>query len=95
MLISVGALVLGVFCLVDAAFRPAQAYQASGKLNKTAWLIILGLAVAWSLLGRGGSFGIIGLIGLVATIVYLVDVRPALRAVGGGRPRGGSSSAPW
>jgi hypothetical protein len=80
-----------VVALVDAAIRPAQAYVAAGKLTKPAWLAILGLAlVAVQFLGAG--LGIFGLAAAVATIVYFVDVRPALRAVGGGgrRPR-----SPW
>lgn len=85
---------LGVrlFALVDAATRPAQSYVAAGKLTKPAWLIILGVAVAVALLGSGLT-GIFNIAGVIAAIVYLVDVRPALRALGPNRPRGGPPAA--
>jgi hypothetical protein len=80
-----------VFALVDAAFRREDAYRAADKQKKPFWLIILGLAVALDLL----IGGILSIAGLIAAIVYLVDVRPALKQVGG--RRGGSSGpyGPW
>ncbi len=89
-----GLLLLTIFALVDAVMRPQAAYPAAGKQSKAMWLIFLGLAAVWQLLGNS-AIGIIGLLGVVATIVYLVDVRPALRQVSGGRRRGGGSDRPW
>lgn len=83
LIISLALLVVELVALIDAAIRPAPAYVAAGKQTKVFWLVILVLA----LLFRG--IGILGLAGLVAAIVYLVDVRPALREVGGGGSRGG------
>ena len=75
---------------VDAAVRREDAYRAADKQTKMFWLIILGLAVAVNLLLRCCFLQIVG---LIATIVYIVDVRPALKQVtGGGRRPGGSSS---
>lgn len=70
-----------VWAFVDAAIRPGPAFPAAGKLTKPAWLAILGLSVALCLYGVPllGLFG--GLIA-VAVIVYLVDVRPAVRGTG-------------
>ena len=70
------ALGLKVWALVDACTRPQTAYVAAGKLTKIAWVAILSAAV---LLGGANVFGIFGLLGTVAAIVYLVDVRPAVR----------------
>lgn len=75
------ALVVEVYALVDAALAPAAAYVAAGKLTKQAWLAILGVAVIVVLLS--GWFGTLGLAAIIATIVYFVDVRPALRRVRG------------
>ena len=80
LIISLALLVVELIAVVDAAIRPTQAYVAAGKQTKVFWVVILVLAVLF----RG--IGILGLAGLVAAIVYLVDVRPALRQVGrGGR----------
>ncbi|MFI7299686.1 DUF2516 family protein [Streptomyces sp. NPDC050121] len=86
-------LVLAVVALVMAALFRDDAYRAADKQNKGFWLIILGIAVAVNLLV---PMLFLQLAGLVATIVFFVDVRPALQQVGGGggrgRRRGGSSS---
>jgi Protein of unknown function (DUF2516) len=77
--ILLAALVIQVWALVDAATHPAGAYLAAGKLTKPAWLSILGVALVVVLLS--GWFGSLGLAAVIATIVYFVDVRPALRRV--------------
>jgi hypothetical protein len=77
--ILLAALVIQVWALVDALTHPAGAYLAAGKLTKPAWLAILGVALVVVLLS--GWFGSLGLAAIIATIVYFVDVRPALRRV--------------
>jgi hypothetical protein len=71
--IFVAVLVTKVVALIDAATRPERAFVAAGKQTKTFWIVLLALAVVSTV----GSF--ISLLGLVAAIVYLVDVRPAVR----------------
>jgi hypothetical protein len=66
------------FAFIDAVVRPAQAYVAADKLNKQAWMIILGLALLVQVLMGGGM---LSLIGLVAGLVYILDARPALQSV--------------
>ncbi|QJT06955.1 DUF2516 family protein [Streptomyces asoensis] len=92
-LLYLAMLVLAVVALVMAALFRDDAYRAADKQNKGFWLIILGITVAVNLLV---PMLFLQLAGLVATIVFFVDVRPALRQVGGGggwgRRRGGSSS---
>ena len=78
LVLGLGALGLKVWALVDACIRPQAAYVAAGKLTKLAWVAILAAAV---LLGRTSIFGIFGLLGIVAAIVYLVDVRPAIKSL--------------
>ncbi|GAB2694733.1 DUF2516 family protein [Thalassiella azotivora] len=89
-LLTLAAFVMQVFALVDAARHPAQAYAAAGKLTKQKWLIILGVATAVGFvsLGNGGLLFLV-VIAVVAAAVYLTDVRPALRAVGGRGSRPG------
>lgn len=83
-------LVLAVVALFLAATAREDAYRAADKQKKSFWLIILGITVAVNLFV---PMLFLQLAGAVASIVFMVDVRPALKAVsGGGGLRGGSSS---
>ncbi|MEU2439043.1 DUF2516 family protein [Streptomyces eurythermus] len=89
---------LAAIGLFDAAFRREDAFRAADKQNKVFWLIILGIALVVSYLFS--ILSILPIAGAVASIVYLVDVRPALQQVGGGRGwgrrgRGSSSDGPY
>lgn len=88
-LISVVLLAMAVFAFIDASLRRTDAYPAASKQTKVFWLVILGLTIPVN------YFQILFLqvIGLIATIVYIVDVRPALKQVTGGGPRRGGSSS--
>jgi hypothetical protein len=66
------------WAFVDAVSRSANAYVAADKLTKPAWLIILGIALAAHML-IWSPFSFLNLIGTVAALVYLADVRPALK----------------
>lgn len=88
---------LAAFGLFDAAIRREDAFRAADKQNKVFWLIILGLALVVSYLFS--IFMFLPVIGAIASIVYIVDVRPALKQVSGGRGwggrRGSSSDGPY
>ncbi|MFC4466254.1 DUF2516 family protein [Streptomyces xiangluensis] len=89
-LLFLGMLVLAVVALVMAAMARDDAYRAADKQNKMFWMIMLGVTVAVNLLV---PILFLQIAGLIATIVFFVDVRPALKQVsGGGGRRGGSSS---
>jgi len=80
--ITLAVLLFEVFAFVDVLFRRADAFPAVDKQTKPFWMIILGLAVAVSLVPLGSFLGsILVLLGLVASIVYVVDVRPRVRAI--------------
>ena len=84
MLVTIGLFVIQAWAFVDAVSHRPEAFVAADKLTKPAWLIILGIAlVAHMLIWSPVSF--LNLIGAVAAIVYIVDARPALRAVTGRR----------
>lgn len=91
-IIDVVLLGLAVFAFVDAAFRREDAYRATDKQTKQMWLILLGVTVAVNLFI---PFFLLKIIGLIASIVYLVDVRPAIKQVMGGGPRRSSSDGPY
>ncbi|MFJ2739357.1 DUF2516 family protein [Streptomyces sp. NPDC087440] len=83
-------LIMAVVALVMAATARADAYRAADKQSKNFWLVILGITTLVNLVV---PMLFLQIAGLVASIVFLVDVRPALRQVsGGGRRSGGSSS---
>ena len=87
-ILNIGLFVIVAWALVDAATRPAPAFVAAGKQTKPIWLAILGVSLLLVLVLRAGVLSIFGAIVAVAAIVYLVDVRPAVREM---RPGGG----PW
>ncbi|MFD2090068.1 DUF2516 family protein [Blastococcus deserti] len=74
-----GALALTLWAFVDSVFRPAPGYVAAGKLTKPGWAAITGLAalvIFWQ-----GPMSFLGLPAVIAAVVYLVDVRPAVRGL--------------
>ncbi|MER8002777.1 MULTISPECIES: DUF2516 family protein [unclassified Streptomyces] len=91
-LLNLAMLVLAVVALFLSAIARDDAYRAADKQTKTFWLIILGVTVAVNLLV---PMLFLQIAGLVATIVFFVDVRPAIQQVsgGGGRGRRGGSSS--
>ena len=65
--------------LVDAALRRPEVFPAAGRLTKPIWLAILavgGLATFYF-----GAFSLFGGAAAVGAIVYLGDVRPAVRGL--------------
>lgn len=96
-LLSLFLLVLPVVVLVFAFVAREDAYRAAGKQTKKFWVLLLAAASAVAAAANVGVLGSLAvmlvLAGTVASIVFMVDVRPALKAVsGGGNRRGGSSS---
>jgi hypothetical protein len=91
-LLSIG---VRMFALVDAALRPAAAYPAANKLTKNGWLLILGIGLAVGVVGIGGLVGLFNIAALIAAIVYLVDVRPAVRAISPPRRRSNDDTYGW
>jgi hypothetical protein len=74
-----GVLALTVWAFVDALIRPASGYVAAGKLTKPGWAAITGLAVL--IIFWQGPTSFLGLPAVIAAIVYLVDVRPAVKGL--------------
>ncbi len=80
--LTLASLGVRAFALVDALMRPTEAYVAAGKLTKVAWCAILGIGLGVGLLNVGSFVGLFNIAALIAAIVYLVDVRPAVRELG-------------
>ncbi len=93
-LLLLALLLFKVYAFVDAVLRPAAAYEAAGKLTKVAWLLFLGIAAVVDL-AWGGVTSILTILGTVAAIVYVVDVRPAVRQYSGGKAGKSSQNGPY
>jgi len=95
--------VLAAWALIDAVTRPPAAFVSAGKRTKNFWLAITGAstAVAFVAIPPPLGFGAMSFLALAAAvggIVYLVDVRPAVRPYsgrrGGRRGQGGGGQPP-
>ncbi|MGH3973375.1 MAG: DUF2516 family protein [Pseudonocardiaceae bacterium] len=75
------AMPVGLFAFIHAALQRADAYTATDKLTKPAWLGITGGGTAVLILFYPDDLLLFWLIGLVAVLVYLVDVKPAVTEV--------------
>jgi hypothetical protein len=89
--LALGVVAFGVeaWAFIDAIIRPSQAYLAAGKLTKTKWLLILGVAFAIGLYAAayGGVIGFLSILAFVAAAVYLSDVRPRVKEFRSGGTR--------
>jgi hypothetical protein len=94
--LAIAAFVVEVWAFVDAIRRPARAFLSAGKQTKQIWLIILGVAsvIGLAIAAYGTGLSIIGILPIaafVAAAIYLADVRPKVREIGGG----GSQQGPY
>jgi EamA domain-containing membrane protein RarD len=97
LVLGLAALAAEAWALVDALLNRPDAFVAAGKRTKTFWLVVTGVATAIGFVFFANPFNIFSLVAIAAAGVYLTDVRPALRAVGGRGRRTGSSGpyGPW
>ncbi len=76
-------LVVEIVAFVNCLTQKAEAFPVVGSISKGGWLGITGASVFFTLiLGPAlitGIFAIFGMIAVAAALVYLLDVRPALR----------------
>lgn len=89
LVIHLALLGVKVWALGDAAVRPEPAFRAADKKSKSFWLLLLAVALLTEFLG------FLTLVGLVAAIVYLVDVRPAVREFRRGSSQQTGPYGPW
>ena len=98
--LAVVAFGVEAWAFIDAITRPPSAYLAAGKLTKTKWLLILGVAFVLGLYSAayGGVTGFLSVIAFVAAAIYLSDVRPKVREFKNSRTGTGSHMGrygPW
>jgi uncharacterized protein DUF2516 len=109
LVLAVAILGMSVYAFVHALRVQPNAFISAGKLKKNLWLLILGLATLFSAAGAlsyfdafmrvgGAAFlgiglGLFSIAAVIAATIYIVDVKPAVKGMGG---RGGSGPyGPW
>ncbi|MGW4799849.1 DUF2516 family protein [Nonomuraea sp. NPDC004297] len=109
LVLAVAVFGMAIYALVHALRVPANAFVSAGKLQKNLWLLILGLATlfsaagAWNYLNAflvvggvqfiGIGLGLFSIAAVIAATIYIVDVKPAVKGMGG---RGNSGPyGPW
>lgn len=93
--LAIAAIGLKGYALVDAIRIPTAAFPAAGKLTKPIWLAILGVSLAVAIVVFPNALHFLSLLGVVGAAVYLVDVRPAVKAIGGGRRDSNTHDGPY
>ncbi|WP_269802692.1 DUF2516 family protein [Actinocorallia populi] len=98
--LAIIAFLMEAFALFDVVRRPAQAFPAAGKQTKKMWVIILGFATLFGFASAVGfpgmgALGIFSIAAFIAAVIYLADVRPAVKAIGGGGHRNMGPYGPW
>ncbi|MEV0622904.1 DUF2516 family protein [Nonomuraea sp. NPDC050404] len=110
LVVAVAILGMSIYALVHALRVHANAFISAGKLKKNLWLLILGLATLFSAAGAltyfqtfmlvGGAqfigigLGLFSIAAVIAATIYIVDVKPAVKGMGGGRGSSGPYG-PW
>jgi hypothetical protein len=84
-LVQLGCLGLQLWAVVDCVTRRSQTFVLAEKLTKPAWVAISIVAALVTL--YLGVISFIGIAGIIGSIVYLVDVRPAVREIANGESR--------
>lgn len=76
-------LAMEIFAFANCVVQRAAAFEAIGTLSKPMWLAALGGCVLFTLLGLANMFGVLAgmllLLPVTVALVYLLDVRPAVR----------------
>lgn len=94
LLLTLAALGLMAYAVIDAVRVRPEAFPAAGKQTKNIWLLILGIALVANL-ALFNVLTIFGIAGVIAAAVYLLDVRPAVKQFGGGRGADDGPYGPW
>ncbi len=77
LVIDLAMLAVKIFAFIDSVLHTPEEYRAAMKWNKWGWVIVLGIAVALTFWPLG--LGIVNIALLIAALVYLADVRPAIK----------------
>ncbi|MFC4562718.1 DUF2516 family protein [Nocardiopsis mangrovi] len=90
-IIYIAIFVTSLYAFIEALRTPAPAYAAMDKQTKKLWVGLLGVATALSLLAVVSGTGMLTFLALIAALIFILDVRPAVRNVG----RSEGPYGPW
>ncbi len=78
--LTVGFVTFGIkiWALVDCFAHPDSAFRAADRMTRPVWIVVLAAVIALHVWVGGVTWG--GVVGTVVAAVYLVDVRPRVRA---------------
>ena len=82
-LVVIASMIVQAIAFIHCVTQRGDGFQAIGTLPKGAWLAILAVCMALTLLF--GATGLFGLIGVAAALIYLLDVRQGLRDLTDGK----------
>jgi hypothetical protein len=82
--LHIGTLLLSIWAFIDCLRRRPDAFPAIGRQTKNIWLALTGGAVLVSFLGFS-PIGMLGIAAIVIAAVYLLDIRPRIVEITGGR----------
>lgn len=77
---SLALFAIEAWAFVDAVSQRPDAFEVAGKQTKKLWMVILGVALAAHML-IWDPIHLLNIAGAIASLVYLVDVRPAVRSL--------------
>ncbi|MDE3720849.1 MULTISPECIES: DUF2516 family protein [Nocardiopsis] len=92
-LIYLVTFVASLYALIEAVRTPASSFEIMDKQTKKLWVTLTGVATGLSALAVFFNVAIFVLLCLVATLIFLLDVRPAVKGVSGDRNEG--PYGPW
>ena len=78
--VTLALFAIEAWAFVDAVSHRAEEFVAADKQTKTLWLVILGVALAAHML-IWHPIHLLNIAGAIASLVYLLDVRPALQSL--------------
>lgn len=81
LVVALVLLAVKIFALVTSLMFSPEHYRAADKLTKQAWVAILGLGVVAAVLLPSSPLGLLNLAFTIAALVYLADVRPAIKSL--------------
>ncbi|MFC3998468.1 DUF2516 family protein [Nocardiopsis sediminis] len=81
-IIYIAIFVTSLYAFIEALRTPAPAFPAMDKQTKKLWVGLLGVATGLSLLAVASGTGMLTFLALIAALIFILDVRPAVRNVG-------------
>ncbi|MGB8022506.1 MAG: DUF2516 family protein [Candidatus Nanopelagicales bacterium] len=82
--IDIATIIAAVFAFIDCLRRREDAFPAIGRHSKGLWLALTGGSALVGM-ARFNPIGWLGLAAIVICAVYLLDIRPRIIEITGGR----------